>query len=226
MKLHKLSPSDFRYLFEDCKHCYYQKINFGITLPSIGLPGVFSKMNSLLQTSIQGMNLQAINPDLPSGIITLSEGFLKSSPIPPNKDCFISGRFDIVSELEDGSLAVIDFKISDPKEEKIQKFTHQLHAYKFALENPHYGPKRKVTKMGVVVVAPEAINFEAGAVAFKSTPRWYEIPQNMGGFFDFISQVSTLLNDPLPNPSANCAWCTYRTHFEKKAEPFQDDIPF
>lgn len=23
--MYKLSPSDFRYLYKDCKHCYYQK---------------------------------------------------------------------------------------------------------------------------------------------------------------------------------------------------------
>src|SRR4030043_2224958 len=103
----KLSPSDFKYLYEDCKHCYYQKVKKGISLPSIGLPGVFSKMNSLLQNAIIGMDLKDINSHLPSGKIQVKEGFLKSKPIPPANDCFISGRFDIASELKDGTFAVM-----------------------------------------------------------------------------------------------------------------------
>ena len=67
--MYKLSPSDFKYLYEDCKHCYYQKVKKGITLPSIGMPGIFSKMNSLLQEAIMGMNLKEVNSELPSGII-------------------------------------------------------------------------------------------------------------------------------------------------------------
>ena len=51
--MYKLSPSDFKYLYQDCKHCYYQKATGVIKeLPSIGMPGVFSKMNSLLQKGL------------------------------------------------------------------------------------------------------------------------------------------------------------------------------
>ena len=49
--MYKLSPSDFKYFYENCKHCYYQKVKNGVSLPSIGMPGVFSKMNSLLQNA-------------------------------------------------------------------------------------------------------------------------------------------------------------------------------
>lgn len=223
--MYKLSPSDFRYLWEDCKHCFYQKVKYGITLPSIGLPGVFSKMNSLLQDRIQGMDLRDINPALPSGIVEVKEGFLKSAAIPPANDCFISGRFDIVSKLKDGTHAVIDFKISDPKEEKIQKFKHQLHAYKFALENPSFGPKKKISKMGVVVIAPNSIEFSGGGIIFKSSPVWFEIAEDMGNFFGFISEVSSLLNGPLPQTNQNCAWCKYRLCYPQPQNQV-NDIPF
>ena len=208
---YKLSPSDFRYLWQDCRYCFYRKVKDGITLPSIGLPGVFSKMNGLLQKTIQGMSLRSINPALPDGIIDISEGFLRSKPIPPSNDCFISGRFDILSRLKDGTYALVDFKITDPKEEKIQKFTHQVHAYKFALENPGYGaPAKRVSSMGVVVVSPDTIAFEKGNVVFTSTPTWFEIPVNMESFYVFIAEVSAFLKEPLPPPSATCLWCQYR----------------
>jgi len=221
----KLSPSDFRYLYEDCKHCYWQKVKQGISLPSIGMPGVFSKMNSLLQNAIIGMDLRDINSKLPKGKVQVKEGFLKSKPIPPAKDCYISGRFDIASELDDGSYAVIDFKITDPTEDKIQKFFPQLHAYKFALENPDFGQAKKVSTMGVIAINPEEIVFPGENVIFKAKPQYFEIKEDMERFYNFISEVSKLLKGPVPSENENCQWCKYRICFKEPNEK-QQDMPF
>ena len=223
---YKLSPSDFRYLWEDCKHCFYLKVKRGINQPSIGIPGVFMKMNSLLQKDIEGVNLKDINANLPSGVIEKKEGYLKSKPIPPANNSFISGRFDIISKLDDGTYAIVDFKISDPTEEKVQKFTHQLHAYKFALENPQEGERKNVSKMGLVIVAPEQIGFKNGFVYFKSTPQWFEIKEDMDGFLNFIENVNAVLNSEPPQPTPECKWCIYRTYFEQKEDIDSDELPF
>lgn len=223
--MYKLSPSDFRYLWEDCKHCYYQKVRHGIILPTIGMPGVFTKMNGLLQKAIIGMDLREINSLLPAGKVEVAEGFLRSIPIPPSNDCFISGRFDFVSKLDDGTYSVIDFKITDPREDKIQKFLNQLHAYKFALENPAEGEPRKVSKMGVIAITPETIEFPDDEVIFKSSPQWFEIKEDMESFHTFISEVSSLLNGPVPKTSENCNWCKYRLCFAKP-ESQEEEIPF
>ncbi|MFH1864016.1 MAG: PD-(D/E)XK nuclease family protein [bacterium] len=207
--VYKLSPSDFKYLYEDCKHCYYQKVKHNIALPSIGIPGVFMKMNSLLQNTIMGMDLREINSELPSGKIEVKEGFLKSKPIPPLNDCFISGRFDIATKLDDGTYAVIDFKITDPAEDKILKFTTQLHAYKYALENPLVGPSKKVSNMGVIAINPTEISFPGEDVIFKAKPLYFEIKEDMEGFYNFIGEVSKLLNGPVPEGTPGCKWCEY-----------------
>ncbi len=224
--MYKLSPSDFKYLYEDCKHCYYQKVKNGVALPSIGIPGVFMKMNSLLQNAIIGMDLREINSVLPAGKIEVKEGFLKSKPIPPSNDCYISGRFDIASRLEDGTYAVIDFKITDPNEDKIQKFFAQLHAYKFALENPLFGEPKKVSRMGVIAINPEEIAFPGDTAIFKAQPQWFEIKEDMSRFYSFISEVSALLNGPVPpeNPD-NCKWCYYRI-CTKNPQAVGDGVPF
>lgn len=224
--MYKLSPSDFKYLYEDCKYCYYQKVKYGTSLPSIGMPGVFSKMNSLLQNAIIGVDLRDINSSLPAGKIEVKEGFLKSKPVPSAQDCFISGRFDIASRLEDGTYSVIDFKITDPKEEKIQKFFSQLHAYKFALENPAFGSPRKVSVMGVIAINPESISFPGDNVVFTAKPQWFEIAEDMDRFYAFITEISKHLNSDTPgeNPE-KCKWCYYRS-LTKRAEKTEDDIPF
>ena len=190
------------------------------------MPGVFTKMNSLLQNTIIGMDLREINSELPAGKIEVKEGFLKSKPIPPTNDCFIGGRFDIASRLDDGTYSVIDFKITDPTEDKIQKFFPQLHAYKFALENPAFGEAKKVSKMGVIAINPEEISFPGEKVVFTAKPQWFEIEEDMDRFFAFISEVSELVNGPEPpENSDNCKWCYYRL-CTTKVKDNQEDIPF
>ena len=211
--MYKLSPSDFAYLWNDCKHCFYQKVKNGILLPTIGFPGVFTKMNNLLQNAIMGMNFKEINPDLPSGVIAVSEGYLKSKPIPPANDCFISGRFDILSKLDDGNYSLIDFKITDFDEEKVIKYSKQLHGYRFALENPESGEAKTISKMGLVVVSPQSVEFTKGEVIFKTTPKWFEVKVDMDSFYTFVSEISQLLNGPVPEPTPSCNWCQYRTRF-------------
>ena len=58
-KLYKLSPSDFKYLWEDCKFCFYQKVKMGIPPVSGAFPAIFGRLNNLLQNSVLGKNLKA-----------------------------------------------------------------------------------------------------------------------------------------------------------------------
>lgn len=197
----------------------------GIPPHSGAFPAVFGRMNNLLQNSIMGLNLNSIHPDLPSGVVEVQEGFLKSQPIPGSEDCYISGRFDILSKLDDGTYSVIDFKITSPDEDQIRKFSSQLHAYKFALENPLIGDPIKVSKLGLVSVSPEDIVYKDGKLVFTAHPKWHPIEINMEGFYSLIKEISTTLNGELPPMSATCTLCLYRNKFVPKTKS-EDEIPF
>ena len=224
-RIYKLSPSDFAYLWNDCKHCYYQKVKFGIAYSS-PFPAMFGRINSLLQASIMGMNLRDVHPDLPSGIIEVQEGFMKSKPI-PGTNTYLSGRFDILTKLDDGTYALIDFKITAPDEEKIlKKYSSQLHAYKFALENPAEGKlPLKISKMGAVSINPDEMKLVNGKVVFTATPKWHPIEENMDSFYNLISEISKVLNGELPPESGSCSLCIYRKSFSP-SEKITDEIPF
>lgn len=224
MRKYKLSPSDFAYLWQDCKYCYYQKVKFGISHSGV-FPSMFGRINGLLQKSIMGMNLRDIHPDLPSGIVEIQEGYMLSQPI-NGSDCFISGRFDILSRLDDGTYAVIDFKITTPDEEKIQKYASQLQAYKYALENPNNGKQPiKISKMGIVSINPESMKLVDGKVVFTTNPTWHPIESNPELFYDLIKEIAAVLDGSLPVPSETCNLCNYRKLFEQKADII-NDIPF
>lgn len=224
--MYKLSPSDFKYLWEDCKHCYYQKVKLGVAPHSGAFPAIFTRLNGLLQDSVMGMNLQDIHPDLPSGIVDVQEGFLRSLPVPGAEDCYISGRFDILSKLDDGTYSVIDFKITNPDEDQIRKFSSQLHAYKFALENPANGkPPVKISRMGLISVNPESIKHVDGKLVFTASPKWHPIEEDMESFHRLVKEISEVLNGDLPGISENCSLCAYRGRFSSK-ETISDSIPF
>ncbi len=223
-QVYKISPSDFAYLWEECKHCYYQKVKNGISYSGV-FPSMFGRINKLLQDSIMGMNLKDIIPDLPSGIISIQEGYMRSVVI-PGTNVFLSGRFDILTKLEDGTFAIIDFKITTPDEEKVlKKYTSQLHAYKFALENPAEGLPIKISKMGAITINPDHMKIENGKIVFTTTPTWHGIEEDMDSFYMLIRNISDVLDGPLPEASESCGLCVYRSKFESP-KTLTDDIPF
>lgn len=218
--MYKLSPSYFRYLWEDCKHCYYQQVKLKRSTPSTPFPAIFTRMNKLLQDSVMGKNLQDINPSLPSGIITSQEGMLQSKPVIGAEDCYIAGRYDILISLDDGTQALVDFKITNPDADQVKKYATQLHAYKYALENPAKDKKPvAISQMGLITVSPESIEHTGGGFVFTASPKWHPVEEDMEGFFEFVKEISEVLNGELPPPSDTCSYCKYRKQFEIGGAP-------
>ena len=134
----------------------------------------------------------------------------------PGTNIFLSGRFDILSKLTDGTHALIDFKITTPDEEKIfKKYTSQLHAYKFALENPLEGAPIKISKMGAVSINPEKMKLKDGKIIFTTTPTYHPIKEDMDSFFKLVREISEVLEGKEPMPSPTCSLCSYRDKFHK-----------
>lgn len=225
----KLSPSDFAYLYEECKLCYYLKIKHGIYQPSMPMPGVFSAINTRLQGNLVGKNLHTLSKSLPSGIVESQEGWVESVPV-PGTDVFIKGKYDLLVRLEDGTYMIVDLKISQADEGKIEKYKTQLGAYKFALENPRVGKPLKISKMGLLIFYPDKARFEAEEALLTFPPKFLNVPIDDGLFIKFISKIDKLLSGKPPAESISCKWCQYRHLGESLAhlpnEPYQDDLPF
>ena len=227
--MHKLSPSDFAYLYEECKLCYYLKVKHGIYQPSMPMPGVFSAINTRLQGTLVGHDLKTLDEKLPEGKVIIQEGWVESKVI-PGTDVFIKGKYDLLVEKEDKTHMLIDLKISQAGEDKIVKYQTQLNAYKFALENPKSGKPFNITKMGLLVFYPENVSFKNGEALLHFPPKWLEVPLDQSGFIKFAGEIDKLLSGEVPPESKSCKWCQYRhvgetlSHLDE--EPFQDEIPF
>ncbi len=223
-QVYKLSPSDFAYLYEECKFCYVQKVKKGIYQPSMPMPGVFSAINTRLQGNLVGKNLNSLSPDLPDGEVIAQEGWVESIVI-PGTSVFLKGKYDLLVKNPDKTYTLVDLKISQPDEDKIEKYKTQLGAYKFALQNPKEGAPYEITRIGLLIFYPDKVVFENGNAMLDFPPKWLEIPVDEAGFLSFAKTVDELLSGPEPEPSGVCKWCIYRKYFAP-AEKVTDGIPF
>src|SRR3989339_307204 len=207
--MYKLSPSDFAYLYEECKLCYVLKIKHGITQPSMPMPGVFSAINTRLQGSVVGKSLKSISNNLPDGKVIKQEGWVDSVVV-PDTSVFIKGKYDLLVENNDGTFTLVDLKISQPDIEKIDKYKTQLNAYKFALENPKIGDPIKITKLALLVFYPDKVIYKNNTAFLTFPPKWLDVPLDTDGFIKFAKDIDELLKGNLPSEGTECKWCKYR----------------
>lgn len=226
--MYKLSPSDFAFLYEECKLCYYLKVKEGIYQPSMPMPGVFSAINSRLQSTLIGKDLKAFSKELPEGKVEIQEGWVDSKTI-PGTSLYIKGKYDLLARRPDGTSLLVDLKISQPNEDKIDKYKYQLAAYKYALENPATGMTREVSKTGLLIFYPDKVSIKNEEALLSFPPKWLEIPWDEKGFLKFMKEIDELLAGPAPEESKDCKWCQYRHVGEKlthESDRQQEEIPF
>lgn len=223
--MYKLTPSDFAYLYEECKHCYYLKVRQGIERPKGIFPAVFGAINTRLQGNMVGHDLQELSPSLPAGIVESQEKYVQSKQI-PGTNVYLYGKYDLLVRQPDGSYMFIDLKLSSPNDEKIAKYQTQLWSYAYAFENPAEGEPKHITRAGLLVFYPDKVTFADGSASLTFPPTWLDVPLNGDGFMKFIADVNSLLEGPTPPETIGCQWCKYRHLGEKLAHPQTEDIPF
>jgi len=214
---YRLSPSDLTFLYDGRKHCLVLKVKLGVSQPSIPLPAIFSKIGSLQKEYYSGKRTEACYPGLPRGVVTYSERQVRSRTIESSgldSTCYISGRFDIVADLEDGSFAVFDFKTGSPSDEKVEMYARQLRAYTLALENPADGALclRPITTLGLLYFTPDRCELSGSMRQLvDGAMQWVEVKRDDAGFMAFLRGVVTLLDGPLlALEPETCDWCRFR----------------
>lgn len=227
MSTYTISPSAFAYLYEDCKLCYWLKIKYKISHPSMPMPGVFSAMNTRIQGSLIGKNLKDISPGLPDCIIESQEKQVYSKPV-VDTGVSVKGKYDLLAKTPDGKYIIIDLKISKPGEDKIEKYKTQLCAYKYAFENPLSGEPIEISRLGLLILYPDSVNFADSTMSLTFPPSWHEVPCDMFAFTKLIKDIEILLNGEAPEESENCAWCKYRHIGEQLShtDASEEDIDF
>lgn len=213
---YKLSPSDFAFLYEGCKRCYYLKVVHNISQPSIPLPSIFTKIAALLKDHYIGKRTEKLCTNLPPGVVSYGEEYVQSEiiQVPGHSNtCFIKGRFDVVVKFDEGGYGIIDFKTGSPNEEHHKLYSPQLHAYAYALENAAPGALvlSPVTKLGLLYFYPSSVSqHSVERIFYEAEICWIEIEKNYKEFLKFIGEVLNVLDCAnLPDSSPTCEWCSY-----------------
>jgi len=213
----KLSPSDFAFLWEECKRCFYLKIASGFQRPRNIMPKIFTVIDAEMKKCFEGLRTETIAPGMPSGVVEYSEKWVESRPISVperSSSCFLRGKFDTVVKFDDGTYGVIDLKTSERKAEHVPLYSRQLHAYAIALENPAPGKLAlgPISKLGLLVFDPAKFSNNGDGNAFLlGGLSWIEIPRNDNDFLRFLADVLSVLELPSPpGGSPSCEWCQYR----------------
>src|SRR5437870_12376527 len=96
---YKLSPSDFAFLWEDCKRCFYQKVVHGVAQPRTPMPKIFIQIDSFQKAYTPGKRMETLAPNAPPGVISFGGKSVESVLISIRgraSSCFIRGNFDTV----------------------------------------------------------------------------------------------------------------------------------
>lgn len=216
----KLSPSDFAFLWQDCKTCFYLKVARRWERPRTIMPKIFNVIDNAMKKCFEGARTEALGLGLPPGVVRFGEKWVESDVVhhgPTDCYAYVRGKTDTILEFDDASFGVVDFKTSDTKEANVGIYGRQLHAYAEALNFPAEG-KLKLTptnKLGLIPFSPDTFlhvpNETAGSLGqLVGNLSLIEIPYEPERFLEFLGEVITVLGGPRPPDQPKCEWCIHR----------------
>jgi len=211
-----LSPSDFAFLWSDCKRCFWLKVRHNQRKPDGAFPRVFTILDESQKKLFRGMHTSRILPEMPAGVFAFADGWVKSKPFRIAKDLYIiiRGRYDSILKLDAGDYAVVDFKTTIPNEGTLYKYEHQLMAYAFALENADDKEARLEPVSDVGLLCFEPTNMSRGSEGdynFVTRPLWLGARTDYKPLEKTIRGMAKLAaSEEPPPPGEKCSLCAYR----------------
>lgn len=206
-----ISPSDLTFGLSTCKRCLWIKYWHKVIMPgAFPLVGTFS---SLQEKVFRGVSTADIDPTLRPGRITKLAEWVKSKPLLVNGEesrWRILGKYDLVAENEDGTVALIDCKVSDSARDSGEFYSPQLEAYAYAMERPAAGKATSVATMGLLVWNPDkVIGTNSDSYAFGVSQKYVPVPRDHEKFESVITDFIHVLEGPLPESGPTCTTCNY-----------------
>jgi len=116
VKEYKLSPSDFAFLWEECKRCFYLKVVRGFARPRMAFPQIFNAIDSAMTARYNAADIEVLQGLEPvkrrPGMYTdtTRPNHLVQEVVDNSVDEALSGYAKVIEVRvwNDGSIEVID----------------------------------------------------------------------------------------------------------------------
>ena len=208
-----IAPSDLTFGLSTCKRCIWIKYWFKVTLP--GQFPIVGTLSKLQEAHFRGASMPDLDPSLRPGKITKWGEWVKSDYISINgakTPWRILGIYDVLAENDDGTLGLIDCKVSESERDSGQFYAPQLESYAFALENPAAGKAREVASMGLLVWKPTSVlGDNASNYGFGVEQKYVAVEREPDTFFKVIEELINVIDGDFPDSGSGCGTCNYLT---------------
>lgn len=206
-----IAPSDLTFGLSTCRRCLWIKYWFKITMP--GQFPLVKPLSSAQEEHFRRASTQDLDPHLASGVVKQWGQWVKSAPIEIDGKATrwrILGIYDLLAHYDDGSVGIIDCKVSDSDRDNAQFYAPQLEAYAFALENPDKGKPFPVSSMGLLIWKLDGVTPTAdGTFGFGVNQQYQHVTRDQAQFKSLISNLIEVIEGELPEAGANCDTCNY-----------------
>ena len=206
-----IAPSDLTFGLSTCKRCIWIKYWFKVTMP-----GQFPLVKPLADSQeehFRRASMQDLDPNLAPGVVKQWGQWVKSAPLViagRETTWKILGIYDLLAHYEDGSVGIIDCKVSDSDRDNGAFYAPQLEAYAHALENPDRGKPFPVSSMGLLVWRLNGVTPTAeGSFGFGVTQHYLPVERDSQKFNALLEELIDVIEGDFPDAGPECPTCTY-----------------
>ena len=206
-----IAPSDLTFGLSTCKRCIWIKYWFKVTMP--GQFPLVKPLADAQEEHFRRASMPDLDPQLAPGVVKQWGQWVKSSPLViagRTTTWKILGIYDLLAHYEDGSVGIIDCKVSDSDRDNGEFYAPQLEAYAHALENPDRGKPFPVSSMGLLVWKLNGVTPTAdGAYGFGVTQHYLPVERDSKKFHSLLEELVAVIEGEFPDAGPECPTCNY-----------------
>ena len=211
-----IAPSDLTFGFSTCKRCIWIKYWFSFELKK-DFPLVKS-LSTFQEEHFRRAPMPSIDPSLPAGTVKQWGQWVKSKNIVINgveTQWKLRGIYDLLGHYDDGTVGIIDCKVSDSERDSGDFYAPQLEAYAYTLENPLSGKVFPVQTMGLLIwklggVAETRPNeFVANSMGFGVNQVYVPVQRDPERLARLLEEFITVIDGEMPDAGSQCHACNF-----------------
>ncbi len=211
-----IAPSDLTFGFSTCRRCIWIKYWFSFELKK-DFPLVKS-LSGFQEEHFRRAPMQSLHPTLPAGSVKQWGQWVKSKNIVIHgleTQWKLRGIYDLLGHYEDGSVGIIDCKVSDSERDSGDFYAPQLEAYAYTLENPLSGRSFPVKTMGLLIwklagVAQTRPNeFVSNEMGFGVNQVYLPVERDPNRLAILLEDFISVIDGEMPDAGSQCHACNY-----------------